>query len=678
MGTLHFESSTNLKDLIGRRLVTNKISAIFELVKNSFDADAEEVLVEIDEDKDMLIITDNGNGMSLKDITNKWMVIGTDNKKGKNISLKGRPLNGEKGIGRFSADRLGNKLTLISSIGEHDKTVKVDFEWATFEDQEGKKIGEIPIYYNFLEERHKKGVKLVISGLRDAWGSSEVERLEKKLRGLLSPFSNLDNFPFKIILHSEKNGYKKKLLEPYSLKEISSLWIEFEITKEDTSLIRYLLYRNGALIDEREYENPYTFGPVKLTLYSFDRGDKASFKNRFNETVKEFGSIRIYRDFFQIYPYGEPDNDWLSLDIRKAQGHFRFLGVRDVIGYIQIFREYNHGFTDATNRQGLVENEALQQLRQFIHRDVMPKLEEYFFLKKNKDSNNQHRIHREEITSAAKSLKVIAKEIKKYSPSNAEKVIELTKLIQKTNQEQDKIIRNQQDIVDVYKRMASKETLLHGIIHQVLIRMTNLQTAIYNQKFEVEENDLPNDVNNSLMQSFDFLIKTSKEISSFLLDARDHLLKKREKSKLDISTYLKKVFKDYESTLISDQITYTVNGPEKTFLNIDINDFKVIFENLLSNSRKSLRKVSGRQRKIEVIFQVNNRSINFLFKDNGIGIPKDEVPHIFTPFYTTHDDGFGMGLAIVDELVQTHNGEINVVIPKEKEFGATFQISFKV
>lgn len=140
MGTLHFESSTNLKDLIGRRLVTNKISAIFELVKNSFDADAEEVLVEIDEDKDTLIIADNGNGMSLKDIANKWMVIGTDNKKGKNVSLKGRPLNGEKGIGRFSVDRLGSKLTLISSIGEHDKTVKVNFEWESFEDQDGKKL----------------------------------------------------------------------------------------------------------------------------------------------------------------------------------------------------------------------------------------------------------------------------------------------------------------------------------------------------------------------------------------------------------------------------------------------------------------------------------------------------------------------------------------------------------
>jgi len=678
MGILHFESSTNLKDLIGRRLVTNKISAIFELVKNSFDADAEEVLVEIDEDNDRIIIMDNGNGMSLDDIENKWMIIGTDNKKGKNLSLMGRPLNGEKGIGRFSVDRLGSKLTLISSIGENDKSVKVAFDWESFEDQEEKKLGEVPVYYTFLKERRKKGVKLIISGLRDAWGRAEVERLEKKLRGLLSPFSNLDNFPFKIILHSEKYGYRKKLLEPFSLNEISSLWIEFEITKENTGIIRYSIYRNGALIDEREYENPYTFGPVKMTLYSFDKGDKNSFRNRFNDSVKDFGNIRIYRDFFQIYPYGEPDNDWLNLDVRKAQGHFRYLGVRDLIGYIQIFREHNKGFIDATNRQGLVENESIKQLRNFIHRDVMPKLEEYFFLKKNKNTNNQHKIHREEITSAAKSLKTIAQEISKYSPSNAEKVIELTKLIQKTNQEQDKIIRNQQEIVDVYKRMSSKETLLHGIIHQVLIRMTNLQTAIYNQKFEVDEYDLPDDVTDSLEQSFDFLLKTSKEISGFLLDARDHLLKKREKVKIDIYTYLYKIFNDYESTLVGDKINFTISGPEKTYLNIDINDFKVIFENLISNSRKSLRKVRDRERKIEVNFQVNNRSVNFLFKDNGIGIPKDEVPHIFTPFFTTHNDGFGMGLAIVDELVQTHNGEINLVIPKEQEFGATFQISFRI
>lgn len=679
MGTLHFESSTNLKDLIGRRLVTNKISAIFELVKNSFDADAEEVLVEIDEDNDKLIITDNGNGMSLSDIENKWMIIGTDNKKGKNNSKMGRPLNGEKGIGRFSVDRLGSRLTLISSIGNEENTIKVDFDWESFENKGEKKLSEVPIYYNFLDEKRKKGVKLIISGLRDTWGAIEVEKLEKKLRGLLSPFSNFENFPFKIILNSEKYGYNKKMLEPFSLNEISSLWTEFEITKEDTNTIKYSIYRNGALIGDRKYPNPYNFGPVKMTLYSFDKGDKTSFRSRFNESVKDFGNIRIYRDFFQIYPYGEPDNDWLNLDVRKAQGHFRFLGGRDLVGYIQIFREHNDGFIDATNRQGLVENESIKQLRNFVHKDVMPKLEEYFFLKKNKETNNQHKINREEITSAAKSLKTIAREISKYSPSNADEVIKLTNLIQKTNQEQDKIIRNQQDIVDVYKRMSSKETLLHGIIHQVLIRMTNLETAIYNQKFEVEDCDLPSDIIDSLDQSFDFLLKTSEEISTFLLDARNHLLKKRENAKIDISSSLHKIFNDYKSTLDADEISFDINGPEKTYLNIDINDFKVIFENLISNSKKSLRKIrETRSKKIGIKFQVDNNSVNFIFKDNGFGILKEEVPHIFTPFFTTHDDGFGMGLAIVDELVQTHNGEINLVIPKDEEVGATFQISFKI
>lgn len=678
MGTLYFESSTNIKDLIGRRLVTNKISAIFELVKNSFDADAEEVLVELDEDNDRLIISDNGNGMSLEDIKTKWMIIGTDNKKGRNLTEKGRPLNGEKGIGRFSVDRLGKKLTLISSVGQQSHPIKVDFDWESFEDQEDKKMDGIPVNYNLLKEKRKKGVKLIISGLRDSWGINEVQRLEKKLRGLLSPFSDLDEFPFRIILHSKKYGYDNKVLNPYSLEEISSLWIDFEIEKQNTKMIKYSLYRNGALIDEKQYENPYRFGPIKLTIYSFDKGDKNAFYNKFNERVKDFGNIRIYRDFFQIYPYGEPNNDWLDIERRKSQGHFRFLGIRDVIGYIQIFREYNPNFIDATNRQGLEENNALDELRDFVHKDVMLKLEEYFFLKKNRIGNNEHKVPKEEISNATISLKKIAKEISKYSPSNADKVVELTKLIQKQNQEQDRIIRNQQEMVDVYKRISSKETLLHGIIHQVLIRMENLQTAIWNQKFEVDEHNLPQDLNTSLIESFDFLINTSEEISSFLLDARNYLLKKREKNRINISTHLAKVFNDYQSVFSNEGIEYKLDGPENIYINFDINDFKIIFENLISNSMKSLKKITDRQKEIEVLFQVNNQRLNFIFKDNGIGIPKDKVAHIFTPFYTTHDDGFGMGLAIVDELVQTHNGEINLVIPKEEDIGASFQISFKL
>ncbi|NGQ95417.1 sensor histidine kinase [Brevibacillus sp. SYP-B805] len=676
MPFLHFESSTNIKDLVGRRLVTNKISAIFELVKNSFDADAESVTISLDIDNDTLTISDNGKGMSLSDIKTKWMVIGTDNKKGVNYTEKGRPINGEKGIGRFSVDRLGRYLTLISSTGKNGETIKMEFDWQRFEDQKDTNLNQIEIEYVFLKTPRDKGVDLIISGLRDIWSKPEIESLERKLRGLLSPFPKTYN-DFKIILDCKKFGYVSKELEPYNLKDISSLWIDMKITKEDSTSISYSLYRNGVVIEEKTYPNPYNFGPVKLIVYSFNENDKRSFYYKFNEHVKNFGNIRIYRDYFQIYPYGENDNDWLGIDIRKAQGVFRNLGVRDLIGYIQIYREHNPDFIDATNRQGLEENQALEDLRTFFRKEVLPKLEEYFFLKKFKTEEKEHVRNREDITKATKSLNAIAKDLKRTLPEKAQQVLELTKIIQENNQKQDKIIRNQQQLVEVYKRIASKETLLHGIIHQVLIRLQNVEAAVWNQRDDVSKFELPSDLHDLLEESQDFILSTTKEINDYLLSARNYILRKREKITINLYDQLQKVFNAHKHSLENEKINYTIIGSQSINMKFDLNDFKVIFENLISNSKKSLAKVHDRPREIEVKFEVTAYKLNIFFKDNGVGIEKNAISHIFTPFYTT-TDGYGMGLAIVDELVKTNNGEINLIKPVDNEPGATFQLSFNL
>ena len=112
--TLHFSASTSVKNLFGRGLVTDQIAAVFELVKNSFDADAKEVEIifcDLHSENASLTIRDNGTGMDLSDIKNRWMVIGTDSKKRDLYSpIFQRALNGDKGIGRFSVDRLGAYL----------------------------------------------------------------------------------------------------------------------------------------------------------------------------------------------------------------------------------------------------------------------------------------------------------------------------------------------------------------------------------------------------------------------------------------------------------------------------------------------------------------------------------------------------------------------------------------
>ncbi|MDI4647883.1 sensor histidine kinase [Cohnella hashimotonis] len=676
MPTLHFSSSTNIKDLVGRRLVTNKISAIFELVKNSFDADAEEVNVLIDPDKDILIISDDGSGMDLKDIKTMWMVIGTDNKKGINLTPKGRPINGEKGIGRFSVDRLGNKLQLISRKENTDQTICVDFDWGKFEDQENKLLSDIPIQYSLNTSiKKKKGVILKISGLRDSWTKTEIETLEKRLKGMLSPFSSLENNPFKIILDCKKFGYDKKTLEAYKLDEISSLWVEMNIEVSNPHVVNYEVYRNGALIEENSYPNKFNFGPVKVVIYSFDKGDKQSFNHRFKEHVKDYGNIRIYRDVFQIYPYGEAQNDWLELELRKSQGHFRFLGVRDIIGFIQIYREHNTQFIDATNRQGLEETEALNQLKNFIGKDVMSKLEEYFFFKKFKVADSQHVEHRVEITEATKKLNTMAKDIKKFSPELAKQVTDLTKVIRSSNIEQDKIIKNQQQLVEVYKRLASKETLLQGIIHQVLIRLQNLETSVWNQRADLKKILIDESLLNIISNNENFILETAKEVKSYLLGARDYLLKKREKVEINLFEQLTRIFNSFNNTFTNEGIQHSLSGPQNVRYKVDLNDLKVIFENLISNAVKSLRNIYDRNKNITISYEVSATKLNIFFRDNGVGIDEAIIPHIFSPFYTTTEGGFGMGLSIVDELVKNNNGEINLI---KSDIGAAFQISFNL
>lgn len=673
MPYLHFSSSTNIKDLVGRRLVTNKISAIFELVKNSFDADADEVKVTIDPDSDSLIITDDGIGMDLSDIQEKWMVIGTDNKKGINFTAKGRPINGEKGIGRFSADRLGSKLQLLSLKENTDQSVQVEFDWEMFEDKENKLLNEIDIsYYINKIKRNKKGVTLSISGLRDVWNEREIVTLEKKLKGILSPFSDLENHSFKIILDCKKYGYNDKVLEPYNLNEISSLWVEMNIDTKNTDEIRYEVFRNGAIVEEKVFPNKYRFGPVKTIIYSFDKSDKQSFYQKFNEYVKDYGNIRIYRDFFQIYPYGESQNDWLELELRKSQGHYRFLGVRDIIGFIQIYREHNTSFIDATNRQGLEENETLDELRDFVKNEVMAKLEEYFFLKKFKVSDDQHIEHRVEITEATKKLSSVAKNIQKFSPEMANEITELTRVIRNNNQEQDKIIRNQKQLVEVYKRLSSKETLLQGIIHQVLIKLQNIETSVWNQKIDLDslvENEKALEI---IQDNEVFILGVAQEIKTYLLDARNYLLKKKERIYIDLYEHLERIIGTFNVTFRNENISCIIEGSKNTKLKIDLNDLKVIIENMISNSIKSLRKINDREREIRITFEVSPTKVNLFFRDNGTGIEDSIIPHIFSPFYTT-TESFGMGLSIVDELIKGNNGEINLV---KADLGAAFQISF--
>ncbi|MCA3902316.1 ATP-binding protein, partial [Vibrio vulnificus] len=173
--TLHFEVDAQLIRELGERLVSRNHIGISELIKNSYDADSP--LVEVilsnvtsyDLSQSELTIVDAGSGMSFDTVKNRWMTIGTSNKRNNPISpLFGRPVTGNKGIGRFACQRLAERLELktCAKVENGYEYTNVQFEWDDFEP--GLSLSNVNCSYEtYTDAEGEAGTTLRLIGLRE-------------------------------------------------------------------------------------------------------------------------------------------------------------------------------------------------------------------------------------------------------------------------------------------------------------------------------------------------------------------------------------------------------------------------------------------------------------------------------------------------------------------------------
>ena len=197
--TLAFKVSSGLKNLIGRDLISDKYIAIFELVKNSYDANASNVKISYlisDQGNGKIIISDNGSGMTYNDIIQKWLFVAYSEKKPQNRSKSAyreeikREVAGAKGVGRFSCDRLGASLQLITKTKDEDYAHVVNVNWNKFEVDDTKEFIEIPVDYTQiakLPSGFNWGTTLIVDNLREEWNREELLKLKRSLMKLISP-----------------------------------------------------------------------------------------------------------------------------------------------------------------------------------------------------------------------------------------------------------------------------------------------------------------------------------------------------------------------------------------------------------------------------------------------------------------------------------------------------------
>lgn len=379
--TLNFRANTRLKDLIGRGLILNDNVAIIELVKNSSDANSSKVEIAFSRanktsEASELIIQDFGEGMSLSDFETKWLNIAFSGKRDK--TNQGRAFAGEKGVGRFSCDRLGRQLRLISK-SDGEEAFEAIIHWKDFEvDDIDREISDIPIKvraistpeYQKITGHDKAGTFLEIQDLRTVWDETKLDLLKKELeRFIIDPDKK-----FKVLLKSldilNKNGDLKfdgnienRLFEKLDEKTTSvHSWIIPGGKK-----VRTEIRHDGNVLLGFEKTNPYpelTDLDVKVQIHYLNPGAKISFKHITGYTSAEYGSIMMFLNGFRVLPYGDPDNDWLALNRRKSQGTARHLGGREVFGRVEI-NDDQRKIVPVTSREGVEINDAFRELATF-------------------------------------------------------------------------------------------------------------------------------------------------------------------------------------------------------------------------------------------------------------------------------------------------------------------------
>ena len=660
---LHFSASTNVKNLFGKGLVTDQVAAVFELVKNSYDADANEVHIVFDglkSDSPTLTISDDGTGMDLNDIKTRWMVIGTDSKKGIDYSpIYQRPLNGDKGIGRFSVDRLGSVLAMKSQKRYTSEEFSALFDWDLF-DSDSKNISDISIPYEVRETSEgNHGVSLLIQGLRDAWDENKIKELYRNLRQLKSPFSQEDNF--RMFITAKEFGFNKKEIIVEQLETISSLWIETYISDEDPSTIQISVNKDGMTY-KSAMQNTFSFGGVKAQIYMFNQGDKIRFSNRYSISVRNYGNIRLYRDNFRVYPYGEATNDWLDIDRRQTQGLLRFFGTRDLIGFIQISKIGNPELKPLTNRQGLEENDYYYQLKKFVVEICIKTLEIYYFKKIKSGRNETQKKIKAEMGDALQGIDQIASEIKTTNPDTAKKLSGFVSSIKQQQKKQDQYVKDQQEIVKVYSRIAQKETFLHKIIHQSMIHVKDASTALNTYIDTVEKNE-----------SLVAIQELMNDALALLVTVRDDVVKKREKSYQNVAVLVQKYLNQNNESFEKYGIVTSITTDGDLNYYVDEGDIKAIVNNLTSNAVKSLMQISDRPRTLSFNLYKTDKFIIIRCTDSGIGIPESERERIFDPFQST-TGGFGLGLTIIDEICKEYGGALELI---ETDIGACFSAKLR-
>ena len=617
--TLRFEASAHLQRLIGRDLIPNDEMAIVELVKNAYDSGAKHVHIYVqsttEREPGLIRITDDGSGMSKADVSKSFMFAGYSQRPDE-VRGASRISTGEKGIGRFAADKLGDTLNVYTKTAQSKNGLRLTIHWKDFENRL-KRFNEVEASYATSRVpglgSGDSGTVLEITGLRGRWDADKIASLRTDLSDLLNPYARPKDFEIAVeIAGSRRLG--PQLIEP--LKPEADWSMEISIAGER---IHRVVRRRGqrAPIEDQRGSSPADL--------AYLRGLKARFLHFDKRPSKKVSKglapgVRVYRDGFRIEPFGSRSADWLHIAETRAKraGHAHVVPSR-LFGFVEISRTLNPELADTTSRQALLDTSTARNLVTVL---------------------------RSQVDSLGDLFRSRAEP--RWTENRRRRAIEVEQA-----------------------RLHTLGVMSFGLAHELRQPLQTIRSEAHNIQTKLTQLGTTDEDIDAAQAAIDRGVdRIDQNIALVSAISKGSVT---DKTKCDLADLVQKEASLFRPRCHAFGIQLKVESPASQ--EATVNQFAVytVLINYLQNALEAVE-ASGRPGRITLTLTKTGGQHYITVEDNGEGVSKDIQSKLFKRFATKKTGGMGVGLYYCKTIVESHGGKVG--FDSEDGKGARFRAEF--
>jgi|GEM_PF-708815 len=753
-GTQTFRPRARLVSVLGEQLIRDATVGLLELVKNGYDADADNVTVKLlnlslsDQEKatilkthripkseerafledyickrTTIIVEDDGFGMDLDIVLNKWLEPATGHKEAAKESQqrtpKGRLPLGEKGVGRFAAHKLGHHLTLISRALDEQGVLSSDevviiIDWDKFDDPNAY-LGDIAVNYEVRKPEHfinNHGTFMEIRGARTLWVEADVSRISRALRRLMSPFRTPQSFTVKL----ECPEYPKyEDLDPSELLKTAHARMTVLVDENGVAEYEYSFELKpdpprqvaSQSVDLRQKIKSWqpvgrksACGAFAVLLYIWDRSPTSLKRSEtsLNDLNQIYG-VSVFRDGIRVMPYGELDDDWLDIDQARYMRTSEAFSRKNVVGVVEINQISNKKLRDKSNREGFIENEAFIDLRNLMQAVMNIAFNE--FAEDRKKIRETEETSRREMIPAVAQLEASVKTVTyaldkarkmaqdfvtqgKVAPEVAEQM--LVTFNQTSQTLETAVIETRQATADTLATFDEEREMLLALAGLGLAaeRFTHEFARMTREATELLLKVKGKVITQDWAEAFrliDTLQATLGALKDLVvaLGPMFYVRRKTQEKTLDVTTIVGHALLLNEGDIRYNKIKKEVDEQEKLYIVMREGALTQVFNNLIDNACYWLsRKSQEDDRRLKITILGKERAV--IVADNGPGVPPNSRRRIFDIFFSNKVDGRGLGLYISRETLAEAGATIELMEsgdhPATFRVGAAFKIQF--